>query len=105
LKSRLWSAQASTADRETLRLRREIMREGRLAGQRRKVELLRLLDAVLDRLTAGLCVGAMRELSDVFDVDVTVGALGAWLERHPEKAVGAPVCHIEGLLVSNRTAN
>jgi hypothetical protein len=81
------------------------MAQARTAGQRRDVNLIELLDALLDRLASGLSAGPTRELTELLGVNPCKVALRAWLNRHPERSMAAPMCRIEGILCGDGTGS
>jgi hypothetical protein len=101
LRSRVRMGASGPTDGDTVRLRRAIMSHARAAGQRRNVQLIEVLDALLDRVTSGLSAGPTRELADLLDVDPREVAFRAWLQRHPKRSMKVPMCRIEAILCGN----
>ena len=105
LRSRLRTGCSAPTDGDTIRLRRAIMTQARTAGQRRDINLIELLDALLDHLASGLCAGPIRELTELLDVNPSKVALRTWLNHHSRRSMAAPACRIEAVLCGDGTGS
>jgi len=81
LRGRVALAGCGPIDALTRRLRRSVLAAAWQAGRKRAADRLALLDRILDRLHQGTCIGAARELVDLFrdDGSLSDDVLQTWL--------------------------
>ncbi len=102
LRERLRCAQRGAVDRDTLSLRRRLLRHARLVARQRDAALIETLDRVLNRVTAGIGVGATRELTDLLTIRPLRPGLHRWLLQQPDRTRVIPDFHIEAIVLTEQ---
>jgi hypothetical protein len=90
LRTRLACSHRGPINANTTRLARAVLRRGHAAGKRRDLQALSALDETLDRLHAGVPIGAERLLEDLLHAGTATDRLRVWLERQPRTSSDLP---------------
>ncbi len=84
VRKRLASADRGPTNAAIRRLSRLLLSRAVVAGRHRRIEQLRILDAVLDRLKAGVPVGSERNLEDLLHDGGQWKPMATWLKSLPK---------------------
>ena len=103
LRMRLAAANLGPTSQTAKRLARSLVRRAYLAGKRREVRSIAVLDAVLDRLRAGLAVGGERALEELLSARAPYSALALWLDQQPTSRDHRPEFEIVAALFGDGT--
>jgi len=82
-RQRLAAADRGPVNQATRRLARHLVKLAYVAGKKRDVELVRLLDAVLERLRQGVSIGAERSLEELLRFCAPSRGIQNWLDEQP----------------------
>ena len=82
-RQRLAAADRGPVNQATRRLARRLVKLAYIAGKKRDVELVGLLDAVLERLRQGVAIGAERSLEELLSCRAPSRSIQDWLEEQP----------------------
>jgi superfamily II DNA or RNA helicase len=100
-KQRLSTANLGTVSGDARSLARLALRHARHAAKARRLDLLRMLDAVLDRLSRGIAVGAARALGGA--LHDSPEAVGCWLRDHPNRHPRPSIYVVEAVVFGDGT--
>jgi hypothetical protein len=96
LRQRVVVANSGAVTADARALARIVLRHARRAAQRRQLDLLQGLDAVLDRLSRGVAEGAARGLAGALH-ESPIG-IGRWLRDYPVRYQRPATCVVEAVL-------